>query len=323
MSRKSGLPSAVLAAAVLLLPLGRRAARSQPGPDAPPPAPSVPGRFLGPESCVECHKAQHEVWAASKHSTSFRTVHREAIVPDLLAGLGGDRVMKESATCRQCHYTAPPAAAADSAVSAAVSCEHCHGAASGWIKVHQDFGGPRTQESAEHKAQRLAASRAAGMVYPTDYYALASRCIECHGLTTAAVDAAVLSKMVRLNHPFNDRFELVEYSQGSTRHRFYPPDLTVNREMTPAELARLYFIGQAAKLVSARAASARSEEPAYKRLQLRQAAAAAAALKDVPEAAALVAKPGDETARSFVEAISAEDLTAAVKGRLPKKSELR
>jgi hypothetical protein len=320
MRKKLGLPSLILAAAVLLLALGRRAARSQSGKNA---APSPPGRFMGPESCVECHKAQHEVWAASKHSTSLRTVHREAIVPDLLAGLGGERVMKESATCRQCHYTAPSADAADPAVQAAVSCEHCHGAASGWIKVHQDFGGPRVQESEEHKARRIAASKAAGMVYPSDYYALATRCVECHGLTTPAVDASVLSKMVHMNHPFNERYELVEYSQGSIRHRFYPPDLAVNREMTQAELARLYVVGQAAKLVSARAAWARSNEPAYRRMQLQQAQAAEAALKAVPEARALVEKPDAETARSFVEAISAKDLTDEVKGRLPKKSDLR
>jgi hypothetical protein len=323
MRRKRFLATVLAGAAVLLLAFGRRAVRSQPAPDAPALHDGPPGRFLGPEKCAECHKPQHEVWNASKHSTSMRTVHREAIVPDLLSSLGGDHSMRSNATCLQCHYTAAASDEGAPEVHSAVSCEHCHGAASGWIKVHQDFGGPRAAETPEHKAGRVAAAKAAGMVYPNNYFAIATRCVECHELTTPSVDAATLSKMVRMNHPFNERFELVGYSQGTVRHRFYPPDLAVNKEMTPAELSRLFVIGQAAKLASARAAAGRSKDEAYTRLQRRQAEAAAAALKDVPEARALLTKSDPETVKAFLDAIADKDLTGAVGGRLPKKSELR
>lgn len=286
---------------------------------------AAPGAFVGPERCAECHKPQFEVWKASKHSLSFRTVHREATAPDILVAAGGDRSMKKNALCLKCHY-APAPGEAGGEVVAGVSCEHCHGAASGWIKVHQDYGGKKEAETPEHKAERIAASVRAGMVYPKNLYALATRCVECHGLMKPGVDGATLARMVHAGHPMNFNYELVRYSQGTVRHRFYPPHLDFNAEMTPEELARLWVIGQTAKFTAAQAAG-RSADPAYKKIQMQQLDAARtelSRLKDVPEAAALLEHPEPKAARALVEAIAGKDLTPQVKDRLPKaKSDYR
>ncbi|HXT01228.1 MAG TPA: cytochrome c family protein [Elusimicrobiota bacterium] len=312
-----------LAAVLLLAPALARAQD-----DAPVPAPPVdaaPGAFVGPERCAECHKPQFEVWKASKHAVSFKTVHREATAPDILIAAGGDRGMKRNATCLNCHYTPAPGGTGE--VIAGVSCEHCHGPASGWLKTHQDYGGKRDAETPEHKAARQAAAAKAGMVYPHDLYALATRCVECHGLLKPGVDGGTLAKMVHANHPMNYNYELVRYSQGTVRHRFYPPRLDVNAEMSPEELARLWVIGQAAKAAAAQAAVARAQDPAYKKIAQRQLEAARAELgrvKDVPEAASFLAHPSPEAGEALAKAIADKDLTPQVKDRLPKsKSEYR
>jgi len=287
---------------------------------------TFPGKFVGPERCAECHKPQFEVWKASKHAVSFKTVYREATAPDILVAAGGDHSMKKNSTCVKCHFTPAPGEGGGEVV-AGVSCEHCHGPASGWIKTHQDYGGKKENETPEHKAARQAAAVKAGMVYPHDLYALATRCVECHGLLKPGVDGAVLAKMVHANHPMNDKYELVRYSQGTVRHRFYPPHLDVNAEMSPEELARLWVIGQAAKAAAAQAAVARAQDPAYKKIAEQQLEAARTELervKDVPEAAAFLAHPGKESGEALAKAIADKDLTAQVKDRLPKaKSELR
>lgn len=295
-----------------------------------PPHPKLvdtfPGTFVGPERCAECHKPQFEVWKASKHSVSFKTVHREATAPDIIVAAGGDHSMKANPTCLKCHYTPAPGGAGGEVI-AGVSCEHCHGPASGWIRTHQDYGGKKEAETPEHKAARQSAAVKAGMVYPHDLYALATRCVECHGLVKPGVDGAMLAKMVHAGHPMNDKYELVRYSQGTVRHRFYPPNLDVNAEMTPQELARLWVIGQAAKAAASQSAVARAKDPAYKKIaehQLEAARAELALVKDVPEAAAFLAHPGKEAGEALAKAIADKDLTPQVKDRLPKaKSEYR
>ena len=83
--------------AVLLI--ASAAARAQDDPPAPSKlVDTSPGKSVGPERCAECHKPQFEVWKASKHSVSFKTVHREATAPDILVAAGGDLCMKNNAT---------------------------------------------------------------------------------------------------------------------------------------------------------------------------------------------------------------------------------
>ena len=279
----------------------------------------------GAESCQQCHQIEYGTWQQTKHFTSFREAHKNPKAKDILAAVGGGTSMKSHPTCTLCHYTmvqAPedPKPTAQSGPS----CERCHGAASGWLSIHNDFGGSgvtKETESAEHRAKRWADAEAAGMLRPGMKYDIASNCMSCHGLARADLDSDTLGKMLAAGHPLNPDFELVQYSQGTVRHRFYPPDTTVNAQMSQAELARLFVTGQAAKLVSATAALSKSSDPTYQQAQKKRADDAKAALsgvKSVPEAAALVAGPTEANARALVKAIADKDLSAEVK--LPDQS---
>lgn len=179
------------------------------------------------------------------------------------------------------------------------------------------------QETAEHKAERIASAAAAGMKWPSDKYGVAENCMECHGLANPGVDGEKLAIMLELGHPVVSDWEIVRYSQGSIRHRFYPPDMTVNTEMSQSELAELYLIGQAAKLVSAAGASGKSDSEKYKEFQNARAAAAKDVLSNIGAASSLIANPTEDEARAFVAAIKGQDLTGEVGALLPAKSDYK
>ena len=231
----------------------------------------------GPKTCQECHKSEVDVWKDTKHAKSFKTVHKTDKAKGILKAIGA-KSMKKEASCGLCHYTAVQKDAdSKPRPKAGPSCESCHGASSDWLDIHNDYGGKsgkRDDESPEHKAQRMEQAAAAGMIWPSNLYDVASNCMTCHGLANPDLDGDTLSAMLAGEHPLNPDFELVRYSQGVVRHRFYPPDVNTNQEMTPAELARMFVIGQAAKLVSAVGAQGRSDSAKYKEFQEARAAAA-------------------------------------------------
>jgi hypothetical protein len=279
----------------------------------------------GAETCQRCHEPEFDVWQHTKHFTAFREAHKNPKAKDILAAVGGASSMKSHPTCVLCHYTMVQAPEDPKpAARSGPSCESCHGNASAWLAVHNEFGGsgvPKETESPEHRTKRWAEAEAAGMIRPHMKYAIAANCMSCHGLARPGVDGETLGKMLAAGHPVNPDFDLVQYSQGTVRHRFYPPNATANAEMTPAELARLAVTGHAAKLVSAAAAMAKSSDPAYQQAQQQRVDAAAAALSSltsVPEAAALVASPTEANAQALVKAIADKDLSAEVK--LPSSS---
>jgi hypothetical protein len=296
---------------------------------APPPV--LAAHFsVGSKNCQECHKAEHEVWEKTKHFTSFASLHRDERVKDIIAAAGGDRNIRRNATCVQCHYTLEQAdASATAAARSAVSCESCHGPASDWLKIHNDYGGPgatRESESAAHKAGRIAQSVAAGMTRPDSPYDLAANCLSCHSLAHSGLDGATIGKMLEAGHPINPDYELVKYSQGTVRHRFFPPDTTKNQEMTPAELSRWFVIGRAAMLVTASGALSKADHAGYKAALEKQIAAATAALnavKSLPEAAALVAAPTKENARKLAATVAGKDLSGEVGSLLPQPADYK
>jgi hypothetical protein len=272
----------------------------------------------GPKVCSECHKSEHAVWDATKHAKSFKEVHKSPKAKDIVAAVGGEKNMKKNAVCTQCHYTL---VGADKKAEAGPSCESCHGASSDWFKIHNDYGGPtvkREDEPAAHKQERLKKAAAAGMLWPSDRYGIAENCTECHGLANPKVPADALAKMLDAGHPAIAEWEMVQYSQGTVRHRFYPPNMTENAEMTPAEASRMFAAGQAAKLVSATAAMGKVDSAKYKEFQTARAGLAKQALENIPEAKALIASPSADNARKFVAAIADKDLSGAVK--LPAKA---
>jgi hypothetical protein len=283
--------------------------------------------YLGPQACTDCHKNEDAVYKQTKHSNSFREVHRKPAVKDIIAAAGGDTNMRRNATCTACHFTvAKPNASAPAAANAGPSCESCHGAASDWINVHNDYGGPsakRETETPARKAERIAKATKAGMIRPTMLYDVASNCLSCHGFTRPGVSPETMAKMIDAGHPGGSVFELVKYSQGTIRHRFYPPDINKNAEMTPAELSRMFITGHAASLVS----HANAQGPANQKYKdiLKEvdtgARAALNAVKDqVPEAAALLAAPTEANARKLIDAIAGKDLSPQVNSLLPAKN---
>lgn len=274
----------------------------------------------GPKVCAECHKSEAQIWEGSKHATSFKEVHKSPKAKDIVAAVGGEKNMKKNEVCTQCHYTL---VGADKKAEAGPSCESCHGASSDWFKIHNDYGGPtvkRDAETPEHKTDRLAKAAAAGMLWPHDRFGIAENCTECHGLANPKVPADALAKMLDAGHPAIAEWEMVQYSQGTIRHRFYPPNMTENAKMTPPELARMFVTGQAAKLVSAAGAAGKVDNPKYKEFQEKRLAMAKDALSkvtSVPEAKALIDAPSAENARKLVNAIADKDLSGEVGGILP------
>ena len=287
----------------------------------------------GAKLCEECHEEEFKVWEKTKHFKSFRTVHREpkdASKPSpkkILKAVGGQKRMKRNETCYLCHYTLEKKdAGAKPQAKSGTSCESCHGASSDWLPLHDNYGGKdvkREAESADHKTKRIADSTAAGLIWPTMKYEVAENCMTCHGLANPNLKADDLAKMLGAGHPINPDFELVKYSQGSVRHRHYPPDMKVNAEMTPKQQAEFYAIGQAAALVSATGVMSKSSEAKYVEAQKKRVENAKAALSGVPEAAELLASPSRENALKFATAIADKDLTGALGSKLPAKGDYK
>jgi hypothetical protein len=136
-----------------------------------------------------------------------------------------------------------------------------------------------------------------------------------HGFNSFGFDIA--RRMLDAGHPANANFEFVAYSQGEVRHRFYPPEPTVNQEMTQAQKAEWYLIGQAASLVAATEGLERISHPKYVEAMNTRIARATDALSRVPEGAQVVSAPTAANARAFASAIAGQDLSGAVGDLLP------
>jgi hypothetical protein len=290
--------------------------------------PAVAAPFAeGYRKCEKCHEAETEVWKNTAHFKSFNTVHRKEEAKKILDAAGGGASMRQNANCVLCHYTETRGSAtAKPQVASGPSCESCHGPSSDWRDIHNFYGQgieDPAKEPPANRTKRLAEARKAGMIWSFMHYDIAANCNECHGLAHPKLGADVLAKMLDAGHPSEPDFELVRFSQGQVRHRFYPPDFSKNAEMTPAELARLFVIGQAATLVSASAAASKSNHPKYAALQKKRAQDAAKALQnfaDVPEVAALIKQPSPENGRKLADALKDKDLSAKAKPMLPAKN---
>lgn len=258
---------------------------------------------VGPDACKKCHTAEHEVWEGTPHFSSFKEIHRDRKARDIVKAVG-DRRMKDSETCVMCHYTV-----IDGKAEAGPSCESCHGAAKEWIEIHND----KNNDNSIQDAIKI------GMIHSSMIYDIASNCMSCHGLANPNLPGDTAATMLENGHPLNPGFELVEYSQGVVRHRFYPPDVKTNQEMSDAQKSVYYLVGQAAALVSATEAIGKTDNAKYVEAQNQRIAKAKEVLGPIPEAADVLANPTDETGRAFFEAIKGKDFTAQVGSQLPTK----
>lgn len=275
--------------------------------------------YQGPEKCTKCHVDEAAVWEHTRHYKSYRTLHRKKKARKITRATGARRI-KGSEVCTKCHYTmAQKRAGSRAKALTGPSCESCHGPSSEYIELHSVKKVP--------KPERLKKTTKVGMIWSHMLYDIADNCNGCHALENPTLDGKTIEKMLDAGHPINPYFELVRYSQGSVRHRFYAPNEKKNAEMTEKELSRLYVIGQAAALVSTASALKKTKHKRYVKAQTKRAERAKAVLNalksKVPEAGKLLAEPTDANGRAFARAVHDIDLTAIIGKMLPPKKKYK
>ena len=247
-----------------------------------------PSKIEGPNACVECHKAEGEVWKKTHHHSTFRDMPRNKEARAIAKKMKIKR-MKSSKLCLGCHFTTQKKAKKKTKAIAGISCESCHAEGRGYIKAHAEFSGQKNKES-ESKTQAAARwekSEAAGMIRPKSLYKLAKNCYSCHVVPR--------EKLVNIGgHAAGSKFELYSWSQGEVRHNVW-----YSKENTQASVDRrrmMYVVGLAVELETAlRAVGVAKKKKAYAVRMARRAdaarkklAAVAKALPNVPEISKIV-----------------------------------
>ncbi len=262
----------------------------------------------GSEKCKKCHKSEHAVWEGTAHGKSFRDIHKREKADQIADKVGGDN-MRKNALCQQCHYTMIDKrgrARADSGPS----CESCHGNATSWIEVHNNEKRPKPERRQETVAM--------GMIWPDMKYDIAENCFGCHGMSK--LKGSEIDALLDAGHPINGDYEIVRYSQGSVRHRFYPPNVKNNAKMTKAELANFYAVGQLVSFVDASAAIKKSSHPRYRSALQKRLDHAKSVIGALPGAGGVLGSPSEANARKIVRKIGSADLSGAIGSYLPAES---
>lgn len=202
------------------------------------------GHFVGVASCASgnCHGKlvaesrtniqanEYRIWAVeSRHARAFDTLlspKSKQIVAAL--GLPSAQTAK---LCLGCHSTPAPMElrTAGYSQSDGVSCEACHGAASGWLDRHRKID--------NHHRDNLAA----GMVALEDPLVRARRCVSCHvGDRERFADHDLMSA----GHP-RLIFELDAYSTNQPSHHTEDADYYSRKFQSDETLVnRLWLFGQ-------------------------------------------------------------------------------
>ncbi len=258
-----------------------------------------PSKIKTAKTCRRCHVTAYNVWEKTPHASGFKTLHRKEAALNIAKKMGVDLIKRES-LCLNCHYTATESHGELKAESG-VSCESCHGAAADWVDLHNNYGGAGATfatETAEHRKNRIEQTRKLGMRRPSDLYAVAARCFQCH---TVPHEQLVNTG----GHGTGSAsFEFVAWSQGEMRHNFLDSfrtgDGTVNAQRTNAQKRRMYVLGRMLDLeYSVRGvAVARDQQRYFKAMERRVRSAVgelralyrAAPLPQLSDAVARVAK---------------------------------
>ena len=237
-----------------------------------------PKLVVGPKDCGECHKAVAESWGKTKHYSGFRklTQRKEA---RRIAKRMKIRRIKRASLCMNCHFTSKMKGKRARPI-AGVSCESCHSPAKNWVDVHQNFGGAEATsktEAAGHRKERLAKLKAAGMIRPSNIYALASNCFQCHTVP--------FEKLVNVGkHTPGSKFELVAWSQGEVRHTYVASGEKSNDEASPERKRVLFLVGKAVELeYNLRGVSKSTKKATYAVQMARRAKSAMETFKKVAE----------------------------------------
>ncbi len=121
-------------------------------------------KYIGTKTCAMCHKAKDKgeafvIWQKSAHAGAFKTLQTDA-AKKVAKDKGLTVAPDQAPECLKCHVTG--GAAAD--VKEGVTCEACHGAASGYKTLHT---------KAENKAKAVDAGLITGD-------AAMKTCVTCH-----------------------------------------------------------------------------------------------------------------------------------------------
>lgn len=199
--------------------------------------------FTGPGSCAAaaCHGSVRPVAGSRILQTEYSTwaaQDRHARATDVLSNVVSQRIGKilnigapaTASKCLACHgLDVPERQQARSFENEGVSCEACHGPASGWL-------GPHTTRNWTH-----AQSVQLGMHDTKDLVKRTERCLTCH-LGTA--DKFVDHEMIAAGHP-DLVFDLETYSAAMPRHWRVPTGTD------PFASVRSFAVGQLVHVRSA------------------------------------------------------------------------
>jgi hypothetical protein len=237
-----------------IFPLARSArGENRPSETQRPAAAGESSKYIGPGSCAatSCHgsvrpiagsrilQTEYSTWIVQdKHSRAFQALTGE-IGERMARILKLGKKAEESPKCLACHalYTAPEQRGRPFELAEGVSCENCHGPASGWLGPHMTRDWPHEK------------SVAAGMHDTRDVIHRTERCLTCHlGTPEKFVD----HEMIAAGHP-DLYFELDSFSAVMPRHWKVP------RESAPGKPAedgawtgvREWSTGQAVQLRAA------------------------------------------------------------------------
>jgi hypothetical protein len=205
---------------------------------AQPPEPPREGFYVGPASCAQdlCHGSttprrvfdvdqdEYYVWLhQDRHARAYEVLF-EARSEAIARSLGLASTAPETPACVTCHALVVPEGRQSGGVELpdGVSCEACHGPASGWRGGH-------TAQDWTHER-----SVAAGM---TDLSDLSVRAGVCQGCHLGGPGRVVDHDLIAAGHP-RLQFELDNFSQAMPEHW----------RRDPAEGVRAWAVGQAVGL---------------------------------------------------------------------------
>ena len=235
-----------------------------------------PAQVVGSDQCAECHEAAHEVWEGTAHQEGWRTFHRSDSAQAILERMGLRSARR--GVCVECHYTQAMQRGRERAVSG-VSCESCHGGASEWLDVHNDFGqtaagekATAETESAEHRQMRMQRTAEMGMIRPDMPYELVRNCYSCHtvpqeelvneGEHIAGSDFRIVERLDQVRHNFSasggdtNRKAARTYDPQNRNRLLYVLGQMVNLEFALRGLAKASGPGDYAESMTSRAQAA-------------------------------------------------------------------
>lgn len=237
---------------------------------------------VGPDECIDCHSAENDVWAESTHFKTYDELSQSDRANEIAEALGVDDIEDPEETCVGCHFTLMGESADELEPIAGISCESCHGAAAEWVQSHGKYPGEDADsENAAQKAERIAASEAAGQIRPQRIHRIAANCMDCH---TVPNESLVNDG----GHPAGSKFELVSWLEGEVRHNLFWSNGEENTQAAPERKRVVYVVGLGTDLeYSLRALANSTTEGTFRTEMAARVVAATSKLETVQKTAAL------------------------------------